>query len=235
MQADFLFNTLKFAFASTLFFCLLLLCEFEWGSALIGGLSFSIILALIDYLRHKHPKHNDPRIASLEIGATISCLIGYWLILYSFAALENGGYSPGVLALGIIALATPIVGFLTFPKWGAQPKQQQQQQWIRGDSRFQVKPVVQAGKGSVDVESGGVVQGKRGGGRNFTQQPKPQIVSVVWYWNWSNLLLMIFGALPALLLGIVGGFLYGLWGAIQGLALGSVYTSLIMLYVVWNR
>ena len=105
-----------------------------------------------------------------------------------------------------------------------------------GDGRHQVTDIAVMGGGGGGGGGGvGVAGGVNTGGRGVQEFPKPQIVSVVWYWNWANLLVLIFGVLPGVLGGIVCGYTFGLDYALAGFAFGFLLAGLTLLYVIFNR
>ena len=217
MQTQYLLQTLRFALLTTVAFLVLLLFEFSWRTALLAGLTLSVILSLTRHL--VRPKHG-PEISSFQTIATISSLIGYWLILYSLIATYTDGYHPAVLAFGAIAFLVPLVA-----TWLKGPDRRHgddddDDDFVRGNSKYSLK------KNKNNKSRGG------GKGRDY---PKPQIVSVVYNWNWVNLLIVVLGVIPAFVFGLVYVVNYGPGAIIEGIAVGAALSSLGLLYVVWNN
>lgn len=246
---QFLYRALKFAFISTVVFCLLLVFEFSWQSSVFASFIISVIFTLVYFLSHnKFRGYDTPELSSLETMATISCMLGYWIILFSFLALANPTsqlYSPGLLAIGVIALLVPTVGVLLFPfeefRRAMNAKEKSADFLTGRNARYQIADNGHGGSTNVFVERKQglgqappttILGASTARGQEF---PKPQIVSVVWYWNWANVLLFACGLLPPVIMGLLYGFLYGFRSVAEGFAIGAGFSACALFYVVWNR
>jgi hypothetical protein len=225
---------LRIAFLATaLVFLLLLVFQLSWSSALIAGLSVSVLLTFVYYLTRPNGRAG---FSNEQLILTMSVLIGYWLSLYSLMSSQPNDsdgeareFSPGSLALGLLLLLVPFV-------WTA---------WLR--SSFMPD-------GGRDSRSRGIKQGsefvtgestynlERGLEHSETERgltprdyPKPQIVSVVYNWPWVNLIIVIYGILPAILGAILFAVLYGPRSILEGFAGGAILTAFALLFVVWNQ
>jgi hypothetical protein len=241
-QTQYIWPALRFAFVTTAAFFVLLLFNFEWRSAVLAGLTLSIILTLAESLTMPlHAKHNS----TFQIMASISSLFGYWLILYSAIAVYVGGYHPAVLALGILALLIPVVLSFVYPLMDRDERDARDYDYRddrdeRSRSNNDDAAFIQRGSRHQLVGDEAAIsaasRSEKPRGRGLNEEfPKPQVVSVVWYWNWVNLLIVALGLVPSAVGGLVYLTLYGPAAITEGIAIGSAVSCLGLMYIVFNR
>ena len=226
-KTHFILYALQFAILTTIALILLLIFDVSWKSSVLIAGALSVILVIGNSLRLPLHAYNN---TTFYISATLSILVGYWLLINCLINYAYGIYQPAIFAFGAILIGVPTIGgFFYYDEFVEQRRGRNVPvnnipTVISSEDQFK-KPNV-----NINIKE----ETEHVGSREI-QQPKPQVVSVVWYWKWFNPLIFALGLVPAIVFGLIYLVEYGVEAVFEGIAIGSMLTMLPLIYVVWNR